>query len=518
MKRKFVASLLFVVFLAVTSVTVLPAQAADEAPAVTLSGWGFTVETFDEDALAYSNRQYVWKNVPEALRSWQFAKKDGGARPIIEAVPGSDGYVYLATAPQQKGINLDGWEAVQGWTFNYTAAGNTPMAVYRRPAKAGETVYIPQGNWTGGIVLAPKLTVGEMREPVYEKPPGIIIDTSPDFQKIYIGSPSIAILPNGDYVASHDLFGPGTPTRESVVLGSNDKGQTWKKLTQLDGQWWSTLFVHKGALYIIGSSERYGNVVIRRSTDGGRTWTTPTDENTGILLGDGGYHCAPVPVVVHKGRIWRAYEDDRGPNGWGTHFRAFMMSVPVDADLLKASNWTFSNRLAFDPAWLPFPAERPGWLEGNVVVTPEDTLWNILRFNDDRGDRAAIVTVSDDGKTVAFDPETGFIDFPGGRTKFTIRFDPVSKRYWSLVNKQTDPEAFRNILVLTSSADLRHWRVEKTVLEHPDQGNHAFQYVDWLFEGGDIIAVSRTAWEGSHNAHDANYMTFHRIEDYRQAR
>ena len=311
MKRKFVASLLFVVFLAVTSVTVLPAQAADEDPAVTLSGWGFTVETFDEDALAYSNRQYVWKNVPEALRSWQFAKKDGGARPIIEAVPGSDGYVYLATAPQQKGINLDGWEAVQGWTFNYTAAGNTPMAVYRRPAKAGETVYIPQGNWTGGIVLAPKLTVGEMREPVYEKPPGIIIDTSPDFQKIYIGSPSIAILPNGDYVASHDLFGPGTPTRESVVLGSNDKGQTWKKLTQLDGQWWSTLFVHKGALYIIGSSERYGNVVIRRSTDGGRTWTTPTDENTGILLGDGGYHCAPVPVVVHKGRIWRAYEDDR---------------------------------------------------------------------------------------------------------------------------------------------------------------------------------------------------------------
>lgn len=81
MKRTFVALFLFVVFLAVTSVTVLPAQAAEEAPAVTLSGWGFTVETFDEDATAYSNRQYVWKNVPEALKGWQFAQKDGAPGP-----------------------------------------------------------------------------------------------------------------------------------------------------------------------------------------------------------------------------------------------------------------------------------------------------------------------------------------------------------------------------------------------------------------------------------------------------
>lgn len=295
--------------------------------------------------------------------------------------------MYIATGPQQKGINLSGWETVEGWTFHYTAGGTTPMAVYRRATKAGETVYIPQGNWTGGIVLAPKLTVGEMREPVYEKPPGVIIDTSPDFQKVYIGSPSIAILPNRDYVASHDLFGPGTPTRESVVLASNNKGQTWKKLTQLDGH------------------------------------------------GDARRHALEHPALQRRpGR----------PRG--------------DRDGLRR------------------------WQDGRV--RSRDRLYRLSR----------------------------------GGSKFTIRFEPVSKRYWSLVNKQTDPEPFRNILVLTSPADLRHWRVEETVLEHPDQGNYAFQYVDWLFEGDDIIAVSRTAWEGSHNAHDANYMTFHRIEDFRQGR
>jgi hypothetical protein len=355
--------------------------------------------------------------------------------------------------------------------------------------------------------------VPDRREALAPGPPGVVIDASPDPMRVYFGCPGIAVLPNGDHVASHSFFGPGTSNNRSAVFSSGDRGRTWTKLTEIDGQWWSSLFVHRGDLYIMGTSGEYGNCVIRRTTDGGRTWTSPNDAETGLLFGDGRYHSAPVPVVVHTGRIWRAMEDARGPGGWGSHFRTFVMSAPVDADLLNASNWTSSNRLAFDPQW--FTARNPGWLEGNVVVTPDGTLVNILRFNDDRGDRAALVHISDDGRTVTFDPETGVFDFPGGGAKFTIRYDPVTKRYWSLVNKQTHPEAYRNILALTSSSDLRHWTVESIILEHPDRKNHAFQYVDWLVEGDDIIAVSRTAWDGSHNAHDANYLTCHRIPSFR---
>jgi hypothetical protein len=433
----------------------------------------------------------------------------------MEFTPEQDCVVYAATLEKRGPLSEPEWQRVEGVGFHYTSAGYTRMAVFTRACKAGETVAVPQTNWTGTILLAPSLARGEELEVVRTPPPGVVIDTSPDPMKVYVGSPSIAVLPNGNYVASHDLFGSGTTMSESVVLGSTDRGATWERLCILKGQWWSTLFVHRDALYIIGANKRYGDTVIRRSTDGGRTWTEPKDAQSGLLLTDEEFHCAPVPVVEHNGRLWRAMEDAGGPGGWGPHFRAFVMSVPVDADLLDAGNWTFSNRLQFDPAWLPFEAERPGWLEGNVVVTPEGKLVNMLRFNDDRGDRAAIVDISDDGATLSFDPRTGFIDFPGGRTKFTIRFDPVTKRYWSLVNKQTSPDAFRNILALTSSTDLREWKVESIILEHPDEGNHAFQYVDWLFDGDDIIAVSRTAWDGSHNAHDANYMTFHRVKGFR---
>ena len=335
--------------------------------------------------------------------------------------------------------------------------------------------------------------------------PGVVIDYIPAETKRYIGSPSIAILPNGHYIASHDVFGPGSTRNRTRIFCSEDAGKTWHHLTDIEGQWWSNLFMHNESLYIMGTSRHSGYVVIRRSTDGGKTWTEPKDKNAGLLAADGRYHTAPVTVVVHEGRIWRAMEDRSEKVKC---MRAFVMSAPVEADLLKADNWSLSNRLPF--------GTLNGWREGNIVITPQKKLVNILRVNEGVREVAAVVRVSEDGKTLSFDPDRDLIDFYGGGAKFTIRYDGLSSRYWSLVNEQPAPDVYRNILALTSSPDLRNWKVERIILRHADSGNHAFQYVDWLFEGDDIIAVSRTAWDGSHKAHDANYMTFHRIHDFRE--
>jgi hypothetical protein len=81
------------------------------------------------------------------------------------------------------------------------------------------------------------------------------------------------------------------------------------------------------------------------------------------------------------------------------------------------------------------------------------------------------------------------------------------------------PAGTRNTLALVNSPDLRNWRVVATILQHKDRAKHGFQYVDWLFDRKDIIAASRTAYDdgegGAHSAHDANYLTFHRISDFR---
>jgi hypothetical protein len=359
-----------------------------------------------------------------------------------------------------------------------------------------------------------------MEKAVKSRPPGVVIDYLPSQLKNYVGSPSIAILADGRYVASHDIFGDGPRSGRTCIFESADSGRTWKPLLELTGQYWSTLFVHRGHLYIMGTSRKHGDIVIRRSTDGGKTWTNPKDEKTG-LLAQGRFHCAPVPVVVHKGRIWRAFEVDGGHYRW----EALVMSAPVDADLLNAKNWRMSNKLMVDKG-----ANMFKWLEGNVVVTPDGGLVNMLRTQKPAA-RAAMIHISDDGRELSFDPNADVIDFPGGAKKFTIRYDEVTGKYWSLVNIITDPgpleeapQDHRNTLALTCSKDLRNWEVRYVALSfrkgrHLTRENNKFgwQYIDWLIEGDDIIFVSRTAWGwDTPRSHDANYFTFHRIPNFRK--
>ena len=361
------------------------------------------------------------------------------------------------------------------------------------------------------------------------KVPGTVISHSPASSGLYIGSPSIAVLTNGDYVASHDFFGPNSHEHEratSLVFRSSNRGTNWTKVAEISGAFWSSLFVHRGALYLLGPDSHHGNIYIRRSLDGGSTWTSPTDARSGLLRGEGQYHCAPMPVITQGGRLWRAFEHREPPKGWGSTYGAGILSAPVDADLLDAKNWTSSNFLPSSNTWNQ--ADMGGWLEGNAVVTPDGHMLDILRV-ETRGypEKAALVGISSDGKTASFDPGTGFVQFPGGAKKFTIRRDPKDDLYWALSSivlerheKEGRPASIRNTLALMSSKDLRSWSVRCKLLHHPDVLKHGFQYPDFLFDVEDIISVVRTAFDdgegGAHDKHDANFLTFHRWRKFRQ--
>jgi hypothetical protein len=352
--------------------------------------------------------------------------------------------------------------------------------------------------------------------------PGNVVSYSPPESGIYLGSPSIVVLPDGTYIASHDYF--GKKMGQISIYESNDLGNTWQKISDIKG-FWSGLFVHNDDLYLMGVDEKYGNAVIRKSTDGGHSWTSPDDSESGLIRPkdvEKGFHTSAVSLIVANGRIWRPYEVAPQEGRWG-NFEAVVFSAPVDADLLDAKSWTTSTRMAVDTAW---GKEFGTWLEGGAVLSQEGHVLNILRVNNREEEYAAIVHVSDDGRNLSFHPEKDFIRFPGGCKRFVIRYDKKSKRYWSLSNwipeefKGHNIERTRNTLALVSSDDLRNWTVHSVILQDNNVEKSGFQYVDWQFENDDIIFLSRTAFfDGENyadNQHNSNFITFHRIEEFRK--
>ena len=367
--------------------------------------------------------------------------------------------------------------------------------------------------------------------------------------RTYLGSPSIVRTPGGGLLATHDYFGPNCPKNHenaehlTSVYRSEDDGVSWCNVTHISNAFFSSLFVHNGNVYLFGVSQEYGSIVIRRTDDEGFTWTHPGDETSGLLFRGGSghespnYHCGVMPVLQSGGRLYRAFEDN-SPLHWPRGFQSLVVSAPDDADLLNAANWTMSNKLPMNPAWVPSSWKSPidlGWLEGNVVETPDSNLWNILRVHSDpEVDKAAIVLVKDQGRTVSFEPSNGFIDFPGGMSKFSIRHDPETGLYFTLTNNNTNPDRpwrihdlyssawQRNVLSLFASEDLIHWRHIETLLEDdsdvsPDESLRCtgFQYADWQFDGDDLIYLVRTAYDGAPIFHDSNRITFHRLAGFR---
>lgn len=362
----------------------------------------------------------------------------------------------------------------------------------------------------------------------------------PERTRTYLGSPSLVRLPDGTIVASHDYFGPGSPKNRdqaeclTSIYRSEDDGASWVNVTHVVGAFWSSLLIHHDNLYLFGTDCCYGSIVIRRSIDGGFTWTQPSDARNGLLFpgspldGAPHYHCAPVPVVVHEGRIYRAFENNI-TGQWPTGFRTLVISAPEASALLDAANWTMSNQLAPDPTVLPdgWGGEMGfGWLEGNIVVAPSGRLVNILRlYSEPEPDRAAMLRLESGGARLEFDPVSDLIEMPGGAHKFTIRHDPVSGLYYTLTNHNTVRGFFsqRNHLALAVSSDLRSWRVVKSVIvdesgltEEDSLRLTGFQYADWQFDGDDLIALVRTAWRGAVSFHDSNRITFHRIKNFRR--
>lgn len=352
-----------------------------------------------------------------------------------------------------------------------------------------------------------------------EAPPRNIVGLISNSDRKYIGSPSITILDDGTYIASRDEFGPGSDENTTWVYRSNDRGQTWINVSTVN-HFWSTVFSHSGELYIMGPREvgDNGDLIIRKSTDKGSTWTDTTVIREGVFGG------TPNTPVIYNGRLWIT---SGGTNA---------MSAPVNSDLMNASSWSRTNGISQSAGQARFGDDWQGWSEGQIAASPQT---GVIIMNKIRAlPYAGLIDVISPTATRLSDEQ--FVSFPGGEKKFGVQYDAVSGKFYALSNPvlpaeatgvlDDEPELIRTTGAVMSSTDAVNWDVEKIFLYTRNKDNNesslngvgeAFQYFNYAVDGDDMAVVSRTAidvGDGENDpprGHDSNLLTFHRIEDFR---
>jgi len=359
------------------------------------------------------------------------------------------------------------------------------------------------------------------------KPIGITVnylhpeDDAYAFSGNYLASPTIVRHPDGHLLASMDIFGIQTPQNLTLIFRSDDDGETWHYVTELCPCFWGKLFIHKGEVYMLSVSTEYGDLLIGKSSDGGKTWGAPTV----ILRGScktnfAGCHKSPMNIVNYNGRIYETME-------WGSwregYHAPMVMSCDENDDLLVPENWSFAEPIKYDPNW-EGTAEgySSGCIEGTLVIFPNGKLYNVMRYD-------MFNTTPNFGLALAFevnkeDHEAPLtyshpIEFPANHSKFIILKDEVSGKYYTVASRIRNHtcKGHRNLLSLMCSEDMVKWDVMCDVIdrsqEHP--GRVGFQYVDFIIEGDDILMLIRSGYNYPSDFHNSNYCTFLRLKNFR---
>jgi hypothetical protein len=90
-------------------------------------------------------------------------------------------------------------------------------------------------------------------------------------------------------------------------------------------------------------------------------------------------------------------------------------------------------------------------------------------------------------------------------------------------NSTIAADMIRNTAALLSSRDLFNWKVEKLFLYSTDIDTDGFGYLNFDFDGTNMVVVARTAFKvqdgvDPQRGHDSNLLTFHRLNNFRNLR
>lgn len=379
---------------------------------------------------------------------------------------------------------------------------------------------------------------------------------------IYLGSPSIVRLSSGRLLASHDFFGKGykDSIKNVSIYSSDDNGLTWLFLSYIKPSFFTALTVYQDRIYAIGVDGKHqSGIIIHRSLDQGLTWNYQND-SSGVILFSGAFSTGATGIVLANNVIYRSIEYRTVPGHWPQEFQAAIIScnltslstdnIEENDPLMNPKNWKITPPLIFNQTWIPssYPnLTAPGYLEGSVVISTKNNstddirVFNIMRFNSiPLSNLAILLELNLTTNILSF---LSIIHFPGGMSKFTIRYDLISNTYLSLSNPVDSNFDYnqRNVLSLVYSKDLVNWNIAIEKLLYDDTGLQAndslrytgFHYVDWQFDdlsslkknstciqwnclnGPDLIYLIRTSYRGANSYHNSNRITFKTLKNFR---
>lgn len=187
-------------------------------------------------------------------------------------------------------------------------------------------------------------------------------------------------------------------------------------------------------------------------------------------------------------------------------------------------NWRhMTEPVRYDPAW-PGAVDGPcpGYIEGNAVVSPDGKVCDYLRIDHASANpaygKAVILEMTDPDAPMKLHK---IVNCPiGSNAKFQLRRDPETGVYLAIGSEVVNPATpkQRTVLSLCISRDFETWETVDRLVDRRDANpqKEGYQYVDWQFDGNDLIVVCSTAVKAAHNDHDSNCITFHRVADFRQ--
>ena len=359
---------------------------------------------------------------------------------------------------------------------------------------------------------------------VAQAPPGLITD-----------DPALLRLPSGRLLATYTFRFVADPRQENPqrfrLAHSDDEGGTWTELAPLEINMGQPL-LHDGRLFLLGNRLGRKDIIILASDDEGITWTPP------VTLFEGLYWNAPTATAVHRGALYRPFNAGSYDQRWAFG-GVVVVRGDLSRDLMDPAAWRISPEVSYPetPSEL-VPARYPEhwkdhWLEPNAVVVG-DRVRILVRPRMDGYATSGMCAVCDlSDEDGAMDLRfTQFHPFPGGQNKFYIDWDPVSRLFWMAVNLPTDtqdvrgrepalkasrfagrPGNERRFLFLQYSVDALNWFSAGCVAYWPSP-LQAFHYTAQLITGDDMLILSRTS-RNSHNQHDSELVTLHRIKDFR---